>query len=268
MTPAMSTTGVNNVVTMPTTSDSGLQCLLGVNIGRDTTKLFAASLNGLAIKSGDRWVVPQLAKDGTGTNLLDVTCLTLQCDPQVYRVPVPTVAPGNLILTQDHPMPYVFFVESVAGTHVKGLALGRREEVETVAPVTILGSPIFVRLISLFDIVGGLEASAGESRTAFGGGNLASLLPLLLCCKSDGGSSDSGLFSALLFSQLLGGAGGVLGGAKGGAFDPSLLLLLLGGCGSKGDSSLELLLLSSLLKGTACQAATAAPAPAPAPHTP
>jgi hypothetical protein len=81
--------------------------MLGVRIGKDDTNLFAASLSELAVKSGDRWIVPQPIKDPngnvTGTNLQDVTCLTLPCDPRVYRFPVTTVSPGQLILTEESP---------------------------------------------------------------------------------------------------------------------------------------------------------------------
>src|SRR5215475_2906127 len=105
-----------SVPALPGSTSIDFRSVLGIQVGRDTANNFAASLNGLAVKTWDgRYVVPTPDRKGgqvVATELQDVTGLTLPVDPFVFRVPVPTVEPGNLIVMSDTPF-HVLSVEAI-----------------------------------------------------------------------------------------------------------------------------------------------------------
>src|SRR5262249_55589644 len=80
--------------------------VLGAQIGRDTSSNFALSFDGeLTIRTADnRFVVPERGPGGN-IKLIDVTCLTLNADPYVFRIPVSvdSIRPGQILVRSDSP---------------------------------------------------------------------------------------------------------------------------------------------------------------------
>lgn len=244
-----------NVVPFRDSCSFDIDCIFGVDIGRDCSGNFAFALNGLAVRTpDDRFVVPYLKKGVA--RLTDATCLTLSgFDPCIFRFPVTEVYPGDLIVTADSPFSALFVVE-VDGDSVRGVVPGTQQLVRYIPPDTVFGPRFFVKVFSLLNLFGG--GGGGEGGPSQGSG--INPLFFLLCCGSGcgtcgsggGGGRDGGLMTALLLSQLSGGGGGNLFNAKGGGGATNLipLLALLGGKGGGGGGGgLDPLLLLALSGG-------------------
>jgi hypothetical protein len=222
-----------NVVPFRDSNSFDIDCIFGVEIGRDKSGNFALGLNGLAVRTpDDRFVVPYL--DGGIARLVDASCLLFSgLDPYVFRFPVLAVEPGDLIVTADSPFSALFVVEA-HGDFVRGVVPGTQQLVRYVPPSNIFGQSFFVKVFSIFNLFGG-----GGGEGPFKGGGGINPLFFLLCCGGREGRQENSLLTALLFSQFAAGGGF---GAKGGAanFAPLLALLSVGG----GEDLNPLLLLA------------------------
>jgi hypothetical protein len=164
----------------------------GIGIGKDTSGNFRLSPAGLAVRSGNRWVVNQ------NNQLLDVTGLTIDSVQNVVvRVPTQQVAAGDIIVLSDNPF-NVLFVQSVdANGHLHGLELNSSQVVEYVPNNNLLGVQIFVKVVNLAQLF----------NANLGGNNL---LPLLFLTQGNG-------IDSLLLAGALGGANNPLANLLGGA---------------------------------------------------
>lgn len=245
-------TPATNVVPFRDPCSIDIDCIFGVDIGRDCTGNFALGANGgLAVRTpDDKFVVPSIDAFGN-LSILDSTCLLLTgVDPCVFRLPVLAVEPGDLIVTSDSPFSALLVVD-VGQESIIGIAPGTQQRIEYIPPSNVFGPRFFVRVFSIANLFGG-----GGGGGLLGGG--INPLLLLLCCGGcgsggvGGGGKDNGLLTALLLSQAggasFGGQGGGLFAAQGnagGAANFLPLLALLGRGGGGGDLNPLLLLALS-----------------------
>src|ERR1044072_6845569 len=90
-----------NVVPFRDSGSFDIDCIFGVEIGRDRSGNFALGFNGLAVRTpDDRFVVPYLENDIV--RLMDASCLLFSgLDPYVFRFPVTEVDKGDLIRSEE-----------------------------------------------------------------------------------------------------------------------------------------------------------------------
>jgi len=82
----------------------------GASIGKDVSGNFKVSLKGLAVRATPEGKF--VTKDGD--HFLDVTDLTLDGTERfIYRLPVPSVEPGDVVVMSDTPFA-TMFVQHVA----------------------------------------------------------------------------------------------------------------------------------------------------------
>jgi hypothetical protein len=136
-----------SVPTLPTTTPTSI---LGVQLGLDTSGNFAWSVNGLAVLTPSGRFV---RKDDCGDFLVDVTPLNLPVNPQVYLLPAPCVAPGDLLITASDPNFAAMYVMN-ADTPDNILALDTATSliVRYSTPANLFFN-FYVKAISLFDVV-------------------------------------------------------------------------------------------------------------------
>ena len=159
-----------------------------VRIGKDTSGNFKLSFKGLAVRTEDGKF---FAKDGD--HMLDVSDLTLDgAEGYIYRLPVQSVKPGDLIITSENPFD-VLFVQAVGEDGgLSGLDPRNNTVVDYVQPTNLFNVQFFVKVVSLVDVLGGNTANE-------------QLLPfLLLANRSERGRTDDSL-TTLLMLQALGG---------------------------------------------------------------
>ena len=143
-------------------SSMDLSSLLGIRIGQDTSGNFALTPAGLAVLGRDnRYYTMQYL--GGRPRLVDVSALILPGDPGAYRMPVPALETGDLIVISDSPFQAMFVMESDGGNAVVGLDASCNEIVTYIPPnnpfTNLLfggGSSVFVRVISTFDVLTGI----------------------------------------------------------------------------------------------------------------
>jgi hypothetical protein len=206
--------------------------VLGPQIGKDTSSNFALSFNGLAVRTLDnRFVVPRLGDDGV-VKLIDVTCLTIAADPQVFRIPVTLedIKPGDLLVRSDSPFSLLMVESGPVNGRIEGIDPRSDETVEIVIPDRTLNIPtLLVRVVSLFDGLDGFLGAGDED-----GGNLGGMLPYLLF--GGGGGLGTGGTNQALVALLL---------SRSRNFDATLAILLLSG-GTQTNSLAQAMLLATL----------------------
>jgi hypothetical protein len=147
-----------------------LSSLLGARIGLDTSGRFALSTSGLAIAGSDGKF---LALDQQRRRLLDVSSLVLPVGACIYRIPATKVSPGDVIVTSDSPFCALFVLEDKAdGTLIQALNPCSSELVSYVPPDNPFsdllffadGGSVFVRVVSLFDLLSPLVGEFEEHR--------------------------------------------------------------------------------------------------------
>jgi hypothetical protein len=181
-------------------SPQGLPNLFPVQIGNDVTGVFAMSLYGLAVIRPDSRLVVHREGD-----LLDVTAFLLPgVDPGVFRIPVPEVFPGELIVTSDSPLSLLYVLERTEAG-VRGLDPFTGNIVRYIAPLNPFFN-YFVRLQSLFGLLfaetGEIEEEIGEDERRDRDDRFPSfLLPLLLLGFQ---GQNTSLITLVLLMQLLG----------------------------------------------------------------
>src|ERR1700749_1562047 len=151
--------------------DSGsfdIDCIFGVEIGRDRSGNFALGFNGLAVRTpDDRFVVPYLEEGVVG--IVDASCLLFSgMDPYVFRFPVTEVEPGDMIVTADSPFSALFVVEA-HGDYVRGVVPGTQQLVRYIPPSNVFGQRFFVKVFSIINLFGG---GGGGGRFDGGGGGI------------------------------------------------------------------------------------------------
>lgn len=184
----------------------------GINIGKDITGNFRQSLKGLAVRRPDDKFVTL-----DGNSPIEVSDFTFDGTEQyVYRLPIPKVKPGDLIVTSENPFNALFVRQVQSNGHLIGVDPSGIET--NYAPATnLFNVRFFVRVVSLLE---GLNGSLGTD-------DLSPLL--LLSTKINGGTTDS--LTTLLLLQTLNG--------KTFAHDSLLPLFLL----NSGGDLLETMLL-------------------------
>jgi hypothetical protein len=221
-----------------------LRWMFGAQIGKDTTSNFALSFNGLAVRTIDnRFVVPGF-KGNTAT-LTDVTCLTINVDPCVWRIPVAfeKVKPGDLLVRSDMPFSLLFVQESKEQERRLHVIDPMTDQaVDIVVPDRTLEVPSFlVRIVSLYDVFDAddFKGGEGEGEGKGAGDSFNTLLPLLL--SSCGGNTGGNLLNNnILLAMLL---------SRGGSGIKNLAPLLLLCSGTQSSSGLQALLLASVFSG-------------------
>ncbi len=120
--------------------------ILGPALGRDTSGNFALTVEGLAVRAGDRFVTAII--DDEGAELVDVSSLVISgVDPWVYRLPVTIPSRGDLILISDNPFSVRYVLES--GPAVVSLDPATGDVAELIAAQNPFVS-FFVKIVSLF----------------------------------------------------------------------------------------------------------------------
>jgi hypothetical protein len=129
--------------------------LFGVQLGKDTSNMFALSFHGLAVLTpSGRYV----AKCPKRNSLLDVSLLALPgVDPLVFRLPVKRVKPGDLIMVSESPL-FVLYVLETFGDRpreIRGLDPSTGEVVHYSLTENLFNLNFFVQVTSLFDLLAG-----------------------------------------------------------------------------------------------------------------
>lgn len=179
-----------------------LSGLFPVQIGADTSGLFAMSPYGLAVVRPDGRAV--VHREGS---LLDVSAFLLPgFSPGAFRIPVPEIEPGELVITSDNPRSLLYVLERTE-TGLRGLDPFTGNVVRYIAPRSPFFN-FFVRVQSVFGLLfaesrefeEGLEAVEDDREER---GLLDRLLPLLLL-SSQYQSSGTSFLTWMLLMQTLG----------------------------------------------------------------
>jgi hypothetical protein len=146
----------------PAAGSTDLSSLLGVRIGQDVSGNFALTPAGLAVlgRDGRYFALDSLAE---GPQLMDVTSLVVPGDAGVYRLPVPEVHTGDLIVISDSPFQSMFVLGMEGGRAVLGLDPSCNLLVTYLPPDNqftrlLFGDTanMFVRIVSIFDVLAGM----------------------------------------------------------------------------------------------------------------
>jgi hypothetical protein len=202
--------------------------LLGVQIGPDTSGNFALSISGLAVRRSDGRFV---ARPPGSNRLVDVTALLLPgIDPMVYRLPVRTARPGDLIVISDDPLTVRYVLEWEPEGELIGLDPDTGD-VNAFVPIQVPFLNCFVRIVSLLDLFpagrlrDGSRGVRNDRRSRRGGPRGEAhmeLDELLLFYLLSGQQQQPGQTGAPNFLTLF-----LLMRLLGGDLDSSALLLLL-----------------------------------------
>jgi len=237
-----------NVVRLQDTNPISGQSVFGIQLGKDVSNNFTLTIAGLAVRVDGRLYAFDKTP-GVSQPLQDVTGLELSLGtPSVYRLPVTTLNPGDLIVTSDSPFEVLFVTKfDPQGEGIKGIDPFDQERVVRVLPRNLFNLNLLVRVASIFDLFGGGFFSPLPTGTPFGsqGGPLSGLGLLMLLQQQGPSGGPSDLTNLLLYSQLFG--SGMQGGQGGtGTMNPSLLYFLLG---NNGGGDMSPLLLAALSGG-------------------
>jgi hypothetical protein len=210
----------------------------GVALGKDTTGNIKWSIldNGPAVRRTDGTFVALKP----GTNRVDVVTGLTMDGLDFYRLPAglsttASLSAGDLIIVADNPFSPYFVLRVQDGT-IDVLDPITNELCTLSEPTNPFGLTFFVKVVSLFGLIGGAPGATPQS-----------LLPLLLL---SGSSSNNGLLLALLLGSQSGS----------GAHDLKALLPLLLLSGEGGGQSDGLLALLALQGTTGATPAPLSPA--------
>lgn len=203
---------------------------MNLNFGKLQSGLIALSYNGDLAFSDKKGGFVTIQHEGTEKTRVDVGSLKLDVD--FYKVPTQDIEEGDVILLDNDLL--------IAGKRTNG-------ETKFINPITgattnklqrtnILGMYFYTKIVSLFDMAGGLNG--GPKGLGLGGLNPMTLMLL----SGQGGLGQGGdLGKLLLFSQL---------GQGGGDANSMLpLLLMSGGLNGGTSGGIEQLMLMNALSG-------------------
>jgi hypothetical protein len=192
--------------------------------GKDTSGNFKLSTMGLAIKDASGKFVCY-----NGKSMVDVMGMVFNVKDVIFKMPVASVGPKDLIITSGSTPLYVEEVNDDGSLNCFNPQTSQR--VTYVPPDNIMGMKLFTKVISLFDLSQGINP----------GGN--PMMPLLMGLISDEGESISDTSLVLAMTQMAANGGQAAGAQS------MLPLMFLGD--HKGNSSdlVKALLLGQFLNG-------------------
>lgn len=220
---------------------------MSLDFGKLQKGLIALSFNGDLAFSDKKGGYVTIQQDGTEKTRVDVGALKFDVD--FYKVPTQELEEGDVILLDNEFL--------IAGKKTNG-------DIAFISPLTgartnklqrsnILGMYFYIKIVSLFDMVGGnatgiglgglnpmtlmlLSGNGGGlgegtdigklllfSQMGQGKGDMQSMLPLLLMSQGNNGTNGSGIEQMLMLQAMngnKGGLGGLFGGKKKAAAKP------------------------------------------------